>query len=111
MADRILTFFIPDYPYPPATPAYYIDRDMEMAAVRVHARTAPMAGDFVFDIKANGVSIFNTNPALPKGQAIDEMAENFAVSGLDEGNWVTFDVVTPGGAKNTTVILELNYCD
>ena len=110
MADRILTFFFPDSPNPPSAPAYYIDRDMEKAAVRVYAQTAPMAGDFIFDIKATGVSIFNSNPSLPRTQNIEEAAEDFIPGDFSEGDLVTCNIVQSGGAKNVTVQLELNYC-
>jgi hypothetical protein len=129
MADRVLIWHIPDVPYPPSVPAYYLDADYTKGAVRIFAETAPYGKDLKIDILADGVSIFNdssswdagdankgwTVPRLPdtsvsllQGENYEENAADFTNESLDEGTWMRLSVVDLAGAKNVTVQLELN---
>jgi hypothetical protein len=128
MADRILTWFFPAIPFPPSAPAYYVENDMDLSNVRIHALKAPTLGDCKIDIFADGVSIFNNNTPvtrrdgtsrsvagtpdttvkLPQHQTSEALAEDFSRTGIDAGTWVTCELVLPNGARNITVQLELN---
>jgi hypothetical protein len=132
MADRILVWFFPDAPYQKLQPTYYAEEDFEKYAVRIIAEVAPVISDCVIDIFVSDytgtekTSIFsnhindsrerNTPPSilpdttvtLPKGKTNDIAAEYFTNEDIKEGQLITCQMVTNGGAKNITVILELN---
>jgi len=110
--------------------AYYTDKDYEKVAVRLHAEKAPHVADASFDIFVDGVSIFSNRAAsyrqtgatvgplvtsdaeettilLLKGSSSDDIAENFNTDGIEQGSWLTCELVNSGGGKNFTVQLEL----
>jgi hypothetical protein len=131
VADRTLIWFFPDAPHQRQQPTYFAEEDFEKSAVRIIADEAPVSDCvidiFVADYTGTGkVSIFNNRVAsmldgstvarfpsdttvnLPKGRKIDIAAENFTQEDITEGQCITCQMVTNGGAKNITVILELN---
>jgi len=126
MADRSLVWFFPDLA-PPVSPSYFAEEDLEKVAVRIHADTVPHSGDCKIDIMADGVSIFidhtfdyigykrvgvnivpDTTVALPETQNSEEYAEMFTPDDISAGAWITCKLTAPSGARNITVILELN---
>jgi len=112
--------------------AYYVERDLDsVGAVRIHARQAPDKDDLKIDIKADGVSIFETieyikenfvygetstfekptyttGITLVKGENKEDSAENFdsGVFPIKAGAWLTMEIES-NGAKGITVQLEL----
>jgi hypothetical protein len=130
MADRILTWFVDRFNGNPTTmpPAYYMDAEFVPVAVRIYAEHGPSLDDATFEIYDDGVSIMNdrtyleatyvANTAtyqgdytfmLGKGETVDEMAEDFKTSVIEQGSWLTCAMKSTGAdEKNITVQLELN---
>ncbi len=108
-------------------PAFYMDGDYSKVAVRIYADTVPVR-DAKFDIFDDGVSIFqnrtikkynissgvdetgadSTSIYLPAGAKSDELADVFNSEVIQEGSWLTGEVVDAGSGKNFTVQLELS---
>jgi hypothetical protein len=131
MADKTLVWFFPDAPHQKLQPTYYAEEDFEKSALRIIADVAPVS-DCLIDIFVSNytgtekVSIFNnhfldpmemnTPPSaipnttinLPAGKTVDIAAENFTDGEIAEGQLITCQMFASGGAKNVTVILELN---
>ncbi len=128
MADRILTWSCKRCEGNPTVllPAYFLEGDYTPTAVRIYADTAPDVEDAEFEIYDDGVSSMNdkdynystyaANTAtysgtyeihLPKGENIDEMAEDFNNTSIEKGSWITCAIRKDGGGKNFTVQLEL----
>lgn len=130
MADRILSFWLDKHKGGDTMmlPAYYLEADYSVKAVRIHAETAPGDDDALFEIYDDGVSIMEdhdyryttyiTNTAtysgdttihLSKDATEDTMAEDFVLdSEIEAGSWITCYMTQSGGnPKNVTVQLEL----
>lgn len=127
--NRILTFHLHDTAGNTtrmSPSAYYIEGAYEPVAVRIYAEQAPTS-EATFDIFDDGVSIFSnkvtrswnrttgveitgqadTTIGLAPGQQSEELAENFNGDSIDQGSWVSCNLVTGGGGKNFTVQLDL----
>ena len=111
-------------------PTYYIEADYTPVAVRIHAETAPTR-DAKVDIFDDGVSIFQnrtptvinrttgrdetdaavTEAVLATGENLEESAEDFSTSLIEEGSLVHCNLVDAGGGRNFTVQLELYSSD
>lgn len=125
MADRIMTWHVPDVPFPVSLPRYYADADFQKDALRVYADIAPVEGDLEIDIRADGVSIFQNQPSysfttdgqrintptstavLIKGENEELDGEDFNDGSIEEGAWVTCHIENARGAKGITIQLEL----
>lgn len=131
MADRILTWFFERST--DNVPAFYLEDDYEISAIRLRAETAPKDADATFNIYDDGVSIFadratsqinsvnlethvpnrytpNTTILLCKGDTEELEAEDLRENlHIDKGSWITCDLVNDGGGKNFTVQMELDY--
>jgi len=107
MASRILTWYYRGVD--PEMPAYYLERDYTPAHIRVYAKKEPSGGDLQVDIKDDGTSILASYAFLPKGDNLEEDAEDFldTESIMEVGSVVTCDVVVTNGADGITVQLEL----
>lgn len=103
-------------------PAYVLDNDYELPGiVRLYARRAPGYNSLRVDIKADGVSIFNSAvrgqlasvPSIQKGRNIEEEWDSFrdTILRLDKFTVLTCDVLDSGGAGDITVMLELAKAD
>jgi hypothetical protein len=130
MADKQLIWSTLRYPESGIMlPAYYLENEYEPVAVRIHADSAPKVEAATIDIFDDGVSIFNDHEAdsnnlsfnylyqhVPnttvgiEPEETDElMAEDFRDDlTLEAGSWITCKMYSDGGARNVTVILELN---
>lgn len=129
MADRILTFSIAD-PFGSSKqmlPAYFLEAECEVKAVRIHTGTAPLTEELEFDIYDDGVSIMNDNEYLYAtyradtanysgsttlhlgiGETDNEMVEDFNNNIISPGSWITCQCIKGGGAKDITVQLEID---
>lgn len=128
MADRVLTWHLVKQMgnENQVGPAYYMESDYHPHAVRIHAGAAPQLGDARFDIKADGVSIFNshydmpfpeagdstvhepdTTIFLPLGEQEEEAAEDFRTDPIVRGSWVTCHVASSQKASDMSIHLEL----
>ena len=129
MADRVLTWFIPDSPNPVSLPRYYMDADYEKVGLRVYAEQAPVEDDLGIDIQADGVSIFQnqssttfttggqrtttpvTTPVLNKGETSQDDAPDFNDDLIPAESWVSCVISDMSGAKRITIQLELDKVD
>lgn len=130
MADRQLIWSTLHYPESGVMlPAYYLEGEYEPVAVRIYADSAPKVEACTFDIYDDGTSIFidkdadnvdmtatyqhqhvaNTKVSLEAGDTDELMADNFE-DGLyiESGSWITCKMFNDAGARNVTIILELN---
>lgn len=110
MADRVLTWHREGVSADNVRigPTYYLEAEYEPVAVRIHAENAPSDDAAVFDIKADGVSIFNSTIALAKGQTTDEAADDFKAGLiLSVGSWLHCQLLSTSGGRNFTIQLEL----
>ena len=132
MADRILTWHrhITKHNETRIGPAFYMEADYEVVAVRIHSETAPTSGDVEVDILDDGVSIFSnrassfstpssqkgvvgtSNPVrttaiLLKGETTEIDAEDFNQNPIEIGSWVTCSIEKRDTCENLTVHLEL----
>lgn len=115
MADRILTWYIDTLVGDHTTqgPVHTLDQAYSPVACRVNVKRAPDAGDLEFDIKADGVSIFETLPRLKEGETSEDVAEDWGINGGEEiarYSLISLDL-TPNGASGITVQLELVAAD
>ena len=112
---------------------YYIDADYEPVAVRIYCEQAPDYEDAEFNIYDDGETIFadrssptieatsgghqsfdasttdaSTNLTLAEGENESVDAEDFKEGLLiEEGSWVSCNLIKDGGGKNFSVHLEL----
>ena len=130
MADKQLIWSTLRYPENGVMlPAYYLDNEYDPVAVRIYADSPPGGVDVTFDIFADGVSLFNdqdadtsdltanyqhkhianTKISLDAQDSVELMAENFTEGlVLEAESWITCKMYSDGGAKNITIILELD---
>ena len=108
---------------------YYIEADYEPVAVRIYAEVAPDVEDAEFNIYDDGTTIFGdrssstyypmggieiqatpvTTILLMKGENNEVIAEDFKAGLLiEEGSWISCNLIKDGGGKNFTVHLELS---
>lgn len=107
--------------------AYYMEAEYSPIAVRINAEVAPSLADAEFDIFDDGASIFNdrgseiihlttgartfvgssTSILLIKGETEEVAAEDFNNNIIEEGSWITCNLIQGGKGKNFTVHLEL----
>jgi len=126
--DRIFTFHAHKGQGNPVfmSPAYYIDSDYEKVAVRVYAREAPVR-DASIDVYVDGASIFNdrgytqvdpttgvlstlnsgTFATLEAGDNSELLVDDFTDDDVNEGTWLTCELVDAGGGTDFTVQVEL----
>ncbi len=122
---RVLTWFIKaEGKTERLNPAYYIESDYDVVAVRLHAVNA-VDSDVEFDILDDGVSIFNdrastridnygrlstdasaTTAVLAKGDTTEEDAEDFNGNPIEKGSWVHCELKSPASGT-FSVHLEL----
>lgn len=112
MADRILTWYIPEVVGDGTRqgPTFCMERDYHPQHVRIYAADAPDADNLEVDIKDDGVSICTNKPVLLKGQKSEEMGEDFSTNAdnvIEKYSWVSLDISQSGGAKKITVQLEV----
>ena len=107
MAQRILTWRVNGIGETLGE-VYYMERDYIPLHVRIYSRIAPVKGDLEVDIKDDGETIFGDYAILGQGENGTAMAEDFLTDiVLEEGSWVSLDIVDTGGANEFTVHLEL----
>ena len=111
MSDRVLTWFIGAVEGDGTSqgPSYVLDDDYEPVACFLIGKQAADKNGVEVDIKADGVSIFDTRPTLDQGETNNEaFGDDFtgASGHLGEDSVVTLDVLT--GGAGITVSLELD---
>ena len=131
MADRVITWHIPDNANAISLPRYYMDADYEKVALRIYAEVAPTQGDFSLDIQADGVSIFNNQPTytfttagqrseIPTVTPVVNTNENDNADdeGADmngelipQGSWLAVTKVDLKGSRGISINLLLNKID
>lgn len=115
MARRVLTWFIESPGFVTGdtvagVPSYILDDKYEAIRVVLHAQQAPGVGGAVIDIKADGVSLFDTSnyPTLPNASTT-HFTESFAktLNKLSMDTVVTVHIRSGSTGKGLTVSLEL----
>jgi hypothetical protein len=130
MADRILTWqcFQANGNKYHIGPTYYLEADYAPLAVRIVAEHAPDVDDAQFNIYDDGTSIFvdnahvyrhtrtgqiesdgaETEIPLHKDESSEPYAEDFIEDSiLEQGSWISCNIIKDGGGRNFTVHLEL----
>ncbi len=113
MADRILTWYVENPKNTGSEGAsFYLDRSYALpGVVRIYAGIQPDGGTLQVDIKDDGTSIFSNLPTVSKNTNGQDWWEDFDedLSLMEQFSLVTLEIPQSSGAKEITVLLELQH--